>query len=304
MAGCNCKKTRCFCLLDGEGGVTIEGNGSERNPYLPTWMRYTLLGSTTNQTTVTVTGDGSVGNPWVITITTEGGAITQTVYTSDDTWVKQAGGMAQIVAIGGGGGGGGVANPHAAAGGSGGGGGAMSVAWLALDELPDEVDLKVGQGGRGGKAVEGATTAESGGDSWFGTYLYAGGGRGGKSQAAPAQNQFRAVGGTPPDGGPGGMGSIRFGNTVIPADEHRNYLSPTGGGMGQGSAVAQSPGGLILAGRSWGGEGGAGGFSIGAQAQPGGDFGGGGGGGSASPLLLSAHPGADGAPGVVVVTVW
>lgn len=258
MVNCPCKGRRCVCNIDGAGGIYLTGNGDGRQPYIPRWALYSLVPGDTSQADVTITGTGDVGDPWVITIDTLGGSVVQTVYTNSDTWVKTGGSVAQVVVIGGGGGGGGVANPSAAAGGSGGAGGAMSVGWFPLADLDDTVDVEVGQGGTGGQAVSGLTTGDTGGNSWFGEHLYAGGGRGGKSQASPAQTQHTTVGGTPPDGGPGGAGSVRDGGGSDPAEDHTTFFSPTGGGMGSGNDVGDTPGGTISPGRSWGGEGGDG----------------------------------------------
>lgn len=281
----------------------MSGNGGGRQPYIPRWSLYDLVPGDNSQAEVTITGTGTPGDPWVISIETLGGSIVQTIYNASDTWVKTGGTVAQVVVIGGGGGGGASASGTADSGGSGGDGGAMSVAWFAVDDLPDEVEIEVGQGGAGAPPVSGSTTGGAGGDSWFGEYLYAPGGRGGHSQAQSSQTQHTTLGGTPPDGGPGGAGAVRNGSAVVPATDHTTYLSPTGGGNGQGNVVPASSGGDIFAGRTWAGEGGQG--SVWGTGTPGGDgqdYGGGGGGGQAR--STGNTNGGDGAPGVVVVTVW
>lgn len=310
MVNCPCKSRPCSCSLEGDGGITFAGNGGGRQPYVPGFALWDLVGVTSSQAEVTVTGTGTVGDPWVVSVDTLGGSVVQTIYLGDDTWVKGGGTVAHVVVIGGGGGGGTTPTAGRASGGSGGAGGAMSVAWLLVDDLPDTVDLKVGQGGAPGQPVSGLTTGGDGGESWFGDYLYAGGGKGGKNQALDAQTQYPTLGGTAPDGGEGGAGAVRDGALVIGADDHLTLLSPTGGGNGEGATVADSPGG-ILAMHGWAGEGGAGGTSIpGGFANPGEDgniYGGGGGGGGVS-TIGTGHsaltPGGEGAQGIVVVTVW
>jgi hypothetical protein len=270
-----------------------------------------LVAEDTNQADVTITGDGTFADPWVIEIDTLGGSAVATIYESDGTWVKPDGGtIAQVVVIGGGGGGGAAAASDADAGGSGGSGGAMSTAWFPFTDLPDEVDIKVGQGGRGGRPISGDTAATDGGKSFFGPYLYAGGGKGGKSQADPSQTQHTTVGGTPPTGGPGGAGAVRDGSSVVEATDHTTFLSPTGGGMGEGNVVSGSGEGDLDAGAgSWAGVGGDGAENVASPGShdglPGENYGGGGGGGRAWDLSdnLNTNGGA-GAPGVVVVTVW
>lgn len=302
---CPCKHRRCSCAVDGETGITITGNGGGRQPYIPHWAQWALVGDDSSQVSVEITGSGTSGDPWVVTMDTQGGSVEQTIYTADGTWVKPQGTFAQVVVIGGGGGGG-SAGGGANAGGSGGSGGVMSTAWFSLDDLPDEVDIRVGQGGDGAPPIVGQTTAGDGGDSWFGEYLYAPGGKGGKSQANPSQTQYETVGGTAPDGGPGGAGAVRNGSSVVQAPDHLTLTSPTGGGMGEGALVANSDGGSMLLGESWAGQGGDGGDNdlpaSGRSGQPGGLYGGGGGGGASGPTI--SYDGGDGGPGVVVVTVW
>lgn len=308
---CPCKGQKCVCNVEGAGGLTFSGNGKPRQPYRAEWQMWALEAEDNDQAEVTIVGDGSLADPWTITVDTLGGSMVQTVYENDGTWRKpSAGTVAQVVVIGGGGGGGASANPEADAGGSGGAGGAMSVAWFPFDDLPDEVDIEVGQGGRGGRPISGEAAAGDGGKSFFGPYLYAGGGRGGTSQANAAQTQHTTVGGTPPSGGPGGAGAVRDGSSIVEAPDHTTYFSPTGGGMGEGNVVFfGSNGGDLDAGESWGGEGGAGAQNVASpgdhEGVDGGLYGGGGGGGRAWDLSPNMNTkGGDGAPGVVVVTVW
>jgi hypothetical protein len=142
----------------------------------------------------------------------------------------------------------------------------------------------------------------SGGKSFFGPYLYAGGGKGGKSQADPDQTQYTTVGGTPPTGGPGGAGAVRDGSSVDAATSHTTFMSPTGGGMGEGTVVSSSAGGTRPTGGVWAGLGGDGATFAGPGGFDGGLYGGGGGGGSIA--AAGGNNGGDGAPGIVIVTVW
>lgn len=302
---CPCKNRRCTCTVEGASGLTFTGNGSARLPYRPTWEMWVLRGVDTDQADVTVTGDGTSADPWVVSVVTLGGSTVTTIFEADGTWVKpSAGTVAQVIVIGGGGGGGTAADPDADAGGSGGSGGAMSTAWFPFTDLPDDVDVGVGAGGQGGRPISGETTAKSGGRSFFGPYLYAGGGKGGKSQASASQTQSTTVGGTPPSGGPGGAGAVRDGGSWIDAKEHGTYLSPTGGGLGQGTLIPNTNGGgLDIGTGAWAGKGGDGG-DAGSDGGDGGDYGGGGGGGGHSTVGDLLFNGGDGAPGVVVVTVW
>jgi hypothetical protein len=289
------------CNVTGAGGIEFAGNGSGRLPYIPSWSLFNLIKDDSSQTDITITGTGTVGDPWIITIDTLGGSVIQTVYNNNDTWVKGSGTVCNVVAIGAGGGGGGVGE-DASFGGSGGAGGAMSVGWFAIDDLPDTVEIEVGTGGTGGRPESGLTTAADGGDSWFGEYLLAPGGRGGKSQASPSQTAHTTLGGTYPEGGSGGAGAIRSGSSVVDAEGHYTSAAPTGGGVGEGSLTAATGEG-DLAIHMWGGAGGRGGSpSILGPGNPGQDYGGGGGGGSSSPT--TSYRGGDGADGVVVVTVW
>lgn len=308
VKGCGCKGARCTCAVIGEGGLRFSGNGSSRLPLVPHFAMPILVGQDSSQIDVTVTGSGTSGDPWVIQMDAQGSTVTHIIYESDDTWSKEGfGTVAQVVVIGGGGGGG-SAGPSANAGGSGGSGGAMSTGWFLIDDLPDDVQIKVGTGGQGG--TPSATTGGNGGRSDFGDLLYAGGGRGGKAQAVASQSQFPTTGGTPPEGGPGGAGAVRDNATFIAADSHVGFLSPTGGGMGTGLVVtdgnAANPGFLPTK-KSWAGQGGDGGNTaiVGPTAWPGdpGELFGGGGGGGASDTGDS-WPGGDGASGVVVVTIW
>jgi hypothetical protein len=291
--------------LEGDGGITVSGNGNGRQPYIPKWSMFDLVAGDTSQAEVTITGSGTTGDPWVVSIETLGGSVVQTIYTANDTWVKTGGAVAHVVAIGGGGGGGAVGAYDRPSGGSGGSGGAMSVGWFALSDLPDTVEVNVGQGGSPGQPIDGQATGGFGGDSWFGDYLYAPGGRGGKSQAAATQTQYVTLGGTPPDGGSGGAGSVRDGTGVKAATPHYGSFAPTGGGNGEGTVVPMTSGGAMLQ-TSWGGQGGQGGLiGVYENGREGGLYGGGGG-GAASPAPGPGRlpAGGPGGSGVVVVTVW
>lgn len=307
MAICRCKNNRCTCLITGGFGIDVSGNGTERNPYVAQALAWSLTGSEGETADVTVTGTGVVGDPYVVTITTDGQTFTRTLFNANGTWVNpNAGTVAQVICIGGGGGGGGaratggILSPSI--GGSGGGGGAMSVSYFPIAGLPGTVEVVVGAGGAGG--IPGLTYyGAPGGTSRFGQYLVASGGGG----TDPSQFIYVPSGGgqigTPPEGGYGGAGAhFDPGNVVVEADSMANSLGAGGGGIGFsdtssategfGSQVSQWPSGK-------GGDGGAPGVGFGPKT---GDLYGGGGGGGHDDS--SYQSGAAGAPGVVIVTTW
>lgn len=125
--------------------------------------------------------------------------------TGSFVWTKPlAANVVMVTCIGGGGGGGGGISSNgqpapgvntSAVGGSGGGGGAISQCIFPASLLPTTAAVTVGAGGAGGNS----TTATSpgfvgvnGGNTTFGTFLFAGGGLGGFSGSAPPST---AVGG-------------------------------------------------------------------------------------------------------------
>lgn len=303
VRNCPCQSQKCVCYVEGEGGLSFDGNGTGRLPYRPAWVKQTLEAQDSDQANITITGAGTSGSPYVVSIATLGGAVIQTVYESDGTFVKPlAGSVAHVVVIGGGGGGGGMVNGGRVLGASGGSGGAMSSGWFLLQDLPTNVDIEVGGGGTRGRNISGQTNGGDGGASWFGEYLYAAGGRHGGATTQEFNLQFPTVGGTPPDGGPGGAGGVRNGNFPTDPPDQTLYPSPAGGGIGEGTTVG-SLGGEILISHTWAGEGGdGGGGSLDGDGVAGEKYGGGGGGGASN--VGSGADGAAGAQGVVVVTVW
>lgn len=302
MALCGCKGARCACEVSGGSGIDFEGNGSPRSPYVPSRVPFVLSG----ETPVVVTGTGVVGDPWVITVDTEGQSVTQAVFQSSDEWIKPSSGtIVHVVAIGGGGGGGSPTAANAPIGGDGGSGGAMSVNWYLLDDLPESVAITVATGGAGAPNDNSDYVGDSGGFSTFGRFLRADGGVGGFR----GTNIFPVnptEGGTPPEGGPGGFGGRRLNSTTgIDPEDHKRYLSPTGGGNGMGLSIPASLAGRIDAGDAgWAGEGGDGGATTGANGNDGIAYGGGGGGGAANYFFAGGGDGGDGANGVVVISVW
>lgn len=302
MVLCGCKNARCHCRLGSGIDSNVTGNGTERNPYKIDVTDRTLAGEPNSNAAVTVTGTGQPGDPWVVQMDIDGGSASQTIFTSSGSWQKPPTGTIAHVVVIGGGGGGGASAVNGGRGGGGGTGGAMSTGWFALEDLPDEVNLQVGTGGAGA-TPGGSTRGANGIVSYFGDFLRASGGSGGDETLSSPNPAVVAPGGTAPEGGPGGYGAGYDGNVFRPAEDHLDSQAPTGGGIGYGATggVGPTPGGSLEIGRGWGGRGGSGTGSV-QKAPSGGLFGGGGGGGYAGANPRQA--GGNGAPGVVVVTVW
>jgi hypothetical protein len=309
MVLCNCKNSTCSCRLDDGNGISISGLGTSRNPYRADISETTLTGGVTSSATVTVDGSGTPEDPWVVSIEAEGSAVSSTVFTADGTWNKPpSGSIVRVVCIGGGGGGGVGTATSQPSGGGGGNGGSLSMAYFIMSDLIDNIPVQVGAGGNGAQAQTGDATGGSGESSYFGHYLLAPGGRGGKPQGT-ATSQELTQGGTWPDGGQGGAGAVRSGTSAVAATPMRNSLAPSGGGIGKGNSVMATEGGVQSAG-NWvpgrGGEGGSadsGSFSAGKNGVIYG--GGGGGGGVIDEASYEAYSDAgDGAQGIVIVTVW
>lgn len=310
MGLCSCSSSKCACAVVSGSGIKIKGNGTDRNPYIPEAAFVPLIGSAKpdGPASVHVSGSGTPGDPWVVSIDTTGTSATQTVFTTGDTWMKQGGTLAHVIVIGGGGGGG-----HSAGnnfyGGGGGYGGNLSSSLFLIADLPDSVEIGVGAGGQGANSRTNPT-GKAGGDSWFGDFLFAQGGAGGRAQnTPPVQADYVKPGGTIPEGGAGGFGAVRASvGGVVDAETVRDRIAPAGGGLGAGtSGNPSSPGGTIAPGDAgWAGDGGDGAPSTTGPGGPfpgedGGLYGGGGGGGYGGG---TDSRGGDGAPGVVVVTVW
>lgn len=65
MARCGCTGATCSCIIKGSGGVTVTGAGSVANPYTIS-STLNLSVSDTSTIDLTVTGDGSVGTPYLL----------------------------------------------------------------------------------------------------------------------------------------------------------------------------------------------------------------------------------------------
>lgn len=232
-------------MIEAGIGTTVFGVGTRRNPYVVNYSDFELLGSTTEEAEVTVTGDGSPGNPWTVKIDKTGNSpVTVTQFVFDGTWFKPPGCSVVYVHLIGGGGAGGTAYPENLLterrenlGSGGGGGGAVSSAWFLADSLPDAVEVRKGQAGI---PIDSNRTGHDrggdGGPSAFGDFLFASGGQGGGG--APDGAVWERAGrggaiGTAPSGGPGGYGSGRIStSSTMPAESRRRMNTPGGGGAG------------------------------------------------------------------------
>lgn len=275
---CNCKNSRCTCLLTSGFGIDVSGNGSQRNPYVVNAVPWELIGSVGENAEVVVTGSGEVGDPWVVSVDADGQTVTRTVFLNNGVWVNPgAGAMAHVICVGGGGGGNGNVNFQSP---SGGGGGAVSTCWFVLADLPATVPVQVGAGGSVATSRGG-----SGGTSFFGEFLLASGGSGTDPNQFEYVPSAGGVAGTPPEGGYGGNGAT----LSTPASPMYNSMGAGGGGFGGGSPSN----GAITRIAAW---------PAGNGGNPGQNapvYGGGGAGGTDINEV-----GIAGAPGIVIVTTW
>ena len=68
MARCGCAGFgACNCLVDGSGSVDVTGTGGQSDPYVV--VGPSLTKADTAGFTVTLTGNGRVGTPWVLSVT-------------------------------------------------------------------------------------------------------------------------------------------------------------------------------------------------------------------------------------------
>jgi hypothetical protein len=136
-------------------------------------------------------------NGWSVIGTPSTTSVTFDVFTANGTWTKPAGLKAAMVFVGGAGGGGGSGTRQAAGtnrfGGGGAQGGALVWQFLAAQSLPQTVAVTIGTGGTGAAAILVDNTNGSngtiGGDTIFGSILYARGGangNGGTTTSGPA----------------------------------------------------------------------------------------------------------------------
>jgi hypothetical protein len=65
MSRCGCSGSTCSCIIQGGGGVSVSGAGSVSNPYLIT-SSINFAVTDTSTVNLTLTGSGSVADPWNI----------------------------------------------------------------------------------------------------------------------------------------------------------------------------------------------------------------------------------------------
>ena len=191
----------------------------------------------------------------------------------------------EVELVGGGGGGGGAptTGPGQGAAGGGGGGAGYARQYGQMTDLPPVVPILVGRGGDPGIGSAPNETTHRGGDSKFGSYAEAQGGRGGGGSPASAKFDIR-IGGSP------GIG--KRGYLLIPGQPGEHGLIapvPSRGGQGGHSQLGsggRTPG-LSADGRS-----------------PLGGYGGGGSGASNAPKNADVRTGGRGADGVVIVKLY
>lgn len=211
------------------------------------------------------------------------------VFTSSGTFTKASYPGLKGIRVqcqGGGGGSAGAAATGAgqsSAGGGGGGGGYAEV-YVPASSLASSVTVTVGAGGSGGAA--GANDGTAGGTTSFGSHCSATGGSPGEAEPASSGNSIPASG----NGGVGTAGDIllRGGDGQDPVISGGNR-----GALGNGGTSYFAPGMR-----------GANASDAGADGVVGYNYGGGAAGAHNGPSQVTARAGADGAPGIVVVTLY
>lgn len=236
------------------------------------------------------------------------------IFTANGTWNKHPWAktcVVDVIGAGAGGGGGGSAGVGGC-GGSGGGGGGRNIEWIPASALSSSYTVTVGSGGAGGgSSLDGV----NGGNSDFGSLVFAYGGGAG----------FKGLGGAVQCGGAGGgiMTAGSSGSTLTstggaPSNSTNTFHNSGWGGAGTQSSTHGKPGAFgggagggggnstTLSGAGGcsaygGGGGGAGGFASGAAHSSGGAGGdndvglnGGGGAGGAAGSSVAATAGSSG----------
>lgn len=247
-------------------------------------------------------------------------------FTASGTWHKpSAGGFVCVICIGGGGGGGsgrrGAAGTNRCGGGGGSGGG-HSVAWFALADLGSTETVTVGAGGSGGAAQTSDDTDGSngaaGGDTTFGSILFAGGGNNGNagqqatsaSGGSPGRGNLGLglVGGTGSEGQGGQVTSSSVGHMIAASDSRIGWQGSGSGGAGVDTGNTHSAGGGVssyhgatgtasLSGGASGGGSGSNGITISKTIAIGGSGGGGNNAGAGGGGGNGATPGGGGGGG-------
>ena len=256
------------------------------------------------------------------------------IFTSSGTWSKPAAGTFAVVTLVGAGGGGSSGN-KGTVGGPGGGGGGVSTALFPLSILGSTETVTVGVGATGGASTTGTipNNGLDGGDSQFGNWLLAGGGKGGvnpnggsggvgtqgtggagaNTSSGVGINGNVSSGGTMGagggasggagnnHGGVGGQGSVTHGSSLTGGAAGSDVIGANSnpGGSGTGAASNEPIGGP--GGGGGGGNGGA--FLCGSGGSPA-NYGGGGGGGGCGSLTTGSGAGGNGASGIVIISVY
>lgn len=92
MARCGCNGS-CSCKLIAGRGAQVTGSGSISDPYVISSFPMSLSVLDTPTVNLTLTGDGSQGNPWTISGVASGSAY-------DSKWVRWSGTQSEYDALG------------------------------------------------------------------------------------------------------------------------------------------------------------------------------------------------------------